>query len=150
MSQKKQQTSKYFISTYDTPNYPTGFELVLYTDADKIADNTLDEIFITDLLDNFADEILPQTLDSLLFKLKVGGIIHIQSLDFEQFNWYVSSRALDISNKNMLYDNRTNIQTMSTIERLLLSSQFKLQIQIKKYINGIEYYLRAEKVAADE
>ena len=145
MSQKKQH-NKIFVSTYETPNYPSGFEPVIYQELDNIDDGALDEIFITDLLDNFPDYILSKTLESICYKLKIGGILHIQSLDFEQFNWYVASRALDLNNKNMLYDNRSNVQTMSSIEKLLNDSKINIKIITKKYMNGIEYYFKIEKV----
>lgn len=145
MKSQQKISNKIFVSNYDTPTYPSGFDLVLYKDVDNIADNSLEEIFITDLLDNFSDKKIPPVLDSLIFKLKDKGCLHIQSLDFEQFNTYIWSRALDITNKNMLYDSRTNIQTMSTIEKMLYNTKNKTKILCKKYINGIEYYFKLEK-----
>lgn len=136
---------KIFVSIYDTPNYPSGFDLVLYQDVDNIPDSSVNEIFITDLLDNFPDKKIQLVLDSLIFKLKNNGYLHIQSLDFEQFNACIWTRTLDISNKNMLYDSRNNIQTMSSIEKMLHNIKNTTRILTKKYINGIEYYFKLEK-----
>lgn len=141
----KKQPSKIFISTYDTPSYPSGFEPVLYKDVDNIPDHSLEEIFLIDLLDNFPDPTLSSVLSSIAIKLKAGGSLHIQSLDFEQFCTYVSLRTIDISAKNLLYETRKNVHTMSIIEKLLNDPKLKLKIVSKKYINGIEYYIKAEQ-----
>ena len=140
MSSKK----NILISAYESKKIPSSFTLVLYKDIETIEKETVDELFLLDLLDWFKESEIILALSEILSKVCAGGKIHIQSIDIDQFCLYFSSRILDFNEKNNLYSGRINIQSMTSLLNII-DKNFQCEVLAKKYINGYEYYILLEK-----
>lgn len=140
MSSKK----NILISAYESKNIPASFTLVLHKDIETIEKETADQLFLLDLLDSFRDFEIVEVLSEILSKVCVGGKIHIQNIDIDQFCLYFSSRILDFNEKNNLCSGRINIQSMTSLLNII-NKNFQCEVLAKKYVNGYEYYLLLEK-----
>lgn len=135
--------NKLFVSNYDTSNVPTGYDLYHYEKLSEINDKSLDEIFISDILDYYTDNNIPAVLSSLIAKIKHSGKLHIQSIDLEQFCFYLSNKVISTDKKYLLFNNKNNIQTLASLCNILLQNRY-LQIISRKYLNGFEYYIELQ------
>jgi hypothetical protein len=140
---KSQKNNKLFISQYETSNIPTGYDLYLFENLDEIPNHSLEQIFISDLLDGYVDRDIYSILNTVISKLKHNGILHIQSLDLEQFCVYMNHRIIGIERKSILYNNRINIQSLSSLCDILIKNS-NITILSRKYVNGFEYYIEAK------
>ena len=143
MKYQKSNSNKLFISLYDTSNIPTGYELCLYANIEEIPAKSLDEIFITDLLDFYSDQQINGIINTLISKLNNNGKLYIQSIDLEQFCIYLVNRGISPQHKYVLFNKKINIQTLSSISTIALSNQ-SLKCLSRKYVNGFEYYLELQ------
>lgn len=140
----QENKDKIFLSIYDTNHIPTGYQLCKYDELEKIKDNSLTDIFITDLLDYYTDNQIPNIIESIISKLANNGILHIQSIDLEQFAIYLTHKVIPIEHKKMLFGNKNNIQTLSLISNLIIYKYPNIKILLRQYINGYEYYLKLQ------
>jgi len=132
------------ISAYESKKTPSSFTVVLYNDIETIEKETVEELFLLDLLDYFKDSEIVEVLSEILSKVCTGGRIHIQSMDIDQFCLYFSSRILEFNEKNILYSGQKNIQSMTSLLNII-DKNFQCEVLAKKYINGYEYYILLEK-----
>jgi hypothetical protein len=144
MKSQKNNKNKIFISLFDTSNVPTGYELVLYEDINTIPEKSIQEIFITDLLDYHKDNEINTIIQNISSKLIHTGKLHVQSIDLEQFCIYMVNRVISIDSKYLLFGGKTNIHTLSSIGSIILNAQKEFRCLSRKYINGFEYYLELE------
>ena len=135
---------KILISMDESNNIPSSFSVVLYKDIETLEDESLDELFLSNLLDSFKDSEIIGAFGEVFSKVSVRGKIHIQSIDIDQFCLYFSSRILEFDEKNILYSGQKNIQSMAVLLNII-DKHFPCQVLAKKYVNGYEYYLLLEK-----
>lgn len=135
---------KILISMDESNNIPSSFSVVLYKDIETLEDESLDELFLSNLLDSFKDSEIIGAFGEVFSKVSVRGKIHIQSIDIDQFCLYFSSRILEFDEKNILYSGQKNIQSMAVLLKII-DKHFPCQVLAKKYVNGYEYYLLLEK-----
>lgn len=123
---------------------PTDAEFDTINNISKYEDNSLDVIIIQDLLDYIPREDTTSILQSVVSKLKKGGSLYIQGMDFNQLGAAISFDMMDANIiKEIMYLNKRSIHEMSEIITYL--KNLKLKPKVKKYINIIEYYIEAYK-----
>lgn len=124
---------------------PVGIKFDKIHNIDNYTNNSIEHIFIQDLLDYYADSDSNNILLGLKDKLITNGLITIQSTDIKQLCVAVAfgDISIDIA-KNILYPNKKSIKSIYDINNLLINNGF--EIEIKKYINIFEYYIVAKKI----
>lgn len=143
----KTKPNKVFISHYKTIELPSDYTFISSENIHSLENNSVGDIFIGDLFDSMSDDEINKTISEIFSKIEIGGKLHIQSLDIEQFCIYYLNKIVSTEYKNMLYSGgKINIQTMSSMLRLINSSlRDKYSIFNKKYVNGFNYYIMIEK-----
>lgn len=123
---------------------PTQSTYSHISDIDNYDNDSIKEIIYQDLCDYFQEDDVKQLLDKAYEKLAHGGVIHIQGSDLRQVGIAIAFNMVteDII-KRVLYPNKKSIHTLSEILGYLKNIGFV--IDIKKYINVFEYYIRATK-----
>ena len=135
-----------FISNIQNSEIPDAYrEINLENFIEEIDESSVDEIFIKDILGNINDHQIIDFLSTIEEKMKINAIIHIQDIDIEQFCLYISNQILPIKMKNLLYNNRNNVWYMQQIVDSIRTIK-NLKILQLHYINGYEFYVRAEKI----
>jgi|APGre2960657404_1045060.scaffolds.fasta_scaffold00249_8 predicted SAM-dependent methyltransferase len=123
---------------------PTKSAYAHISDIDKYEDNSLDEILYQDLCDFFISDDATTLLQKAYQKLNHGGSIFIQGSDLRQLCMAVSFNMIDQDIvKKVLYPNKKSIHLIS--EMLDMLKRVGFIIDIKKYINVFEYYIKASK-----
>lgn len=113
-------------------------------DIDTIDNDSVDEIFIQDLLDTVLPEQYDITLTKLRNKLKDNGVLHIQAPDLKQIAIATTFNKITIDLAQMiLYRDRIFVHTAKNIKDLLINNDYKVIVQ--KYINIFEYYFMCLK-----
>lgn len=143
MTQSKTK-NKIFLSAYQTFNIPNGFSLQLVENIKDIQDNTVDEIFIKDIIGIYDDTAIVDFIQKIIDKLKPNGILYIQDIDIEQFCLYIANKAIHLSDKELLYKHRNNIFSISNILKILQAID-TISIQQINFINGYEFYFMVIK-----
>lgn len=139
-----QQINKLFLSSYKHTNIPNDYVLTLFADIEKVAENSIDEIFIRDGLGSCSDQELSRFLLLVIEKLKNCGYLNIQDIDFEQFCLYVYTKILPVDSKNLLYKNRITIYTLADVVREIKKIPH-ITISQTNFINGYEFFMRIKK-----
>lgn len=123
---------------------PTQSVYVNIDDIDQYQDNSLSEILYQDLCDYFSVDETELLLSKAYDKLERGGVLHIQGSDLRQLGIAIAFNLVseDII-KKVLYPNKKSIHTMSEILNMLKNIGYI--IEIKKYINIFEYYIKVSK-----
>lgn len=133
-----------YLHLYEPTNLPVGIEYVAIDSLNNYDNNSIQEIFITDLLDYYHENLAVKILSSILDKLQPGGKLHIQSTDLYQLSHAILSSSIDENTaKSILYPNKKSIYSMYNIETVL--TQNNLSILEKRYINVCEYFILAQK-----
>lgn len=136
--------NKIFFSAYDTSNIPSGYALEYINDINNIKNNTIDEIFLKDIIGSYEDDDIIYFFKEIITKLRSKGIIYIQDIDIEQFCLYLSNKAIHINDKYLLYRNRRNIFSLSQILKILKDID-NISIKQINFVNGYEFYIMVEK-----
>lgn len=123
-----------------------GFEFYNASDIDKLKENSISEILLQDFLDFNNDHDNNKILSDIVNKLKVGGILHIQSLDLRSLcNSLVYSQIDDNTFKAIVFGNgKTNLYSIPQIKELI--KQTNLKINKIKFLNGLQYYIECAKI----
>lgn len=107
-------------------------------------DESIDNIYIQDLLDYYDHNNTRFILGVIKQKLKKKGLLSIQSIDLKQLGVAIAFGDIDTSLvRNLLYPNKKSIYELYEIELLL--SEFNFEIITKKYINIFEYHILVKK-----
>lgn len=136
--------NKIFISHYDTVSFPSDYSLVKSTDIQSIKPNSVEHIFIKDIIGLYADDNLILFIKSLIEKIKPGGFLFIQDIDVEQFSIYLANKAIPLEDKKLLYFNRTNIFYIQFILKILRPLK-DISINQINFVNGYEFYISIQK-----
>lgn len=120
---------------------------------DKLKDNSINDIFLNDLLDynNSNDNIT--LLNKCIEKLKPNGKIHIQGFDTRAICHGLTYGQIDISLfKNLVFSNgKINIHSIEEIKNILNKEyKNKLVIEKIKFLNGLQYYIECGKITINE
>lgn len=140
------KTNKIFLSSYQTLNIPNGYTLQLLADSNSLKNNTVDEIFLKDVIGSYDDETIKDFIDKVVLKLKPNGLLYIQDIDIEQFCVYLANKAIHFSDKKLLYKHRNNIFNISQIINIIKNIK-SINIQQINFVNGYEFYIMAQKHA---
>lgn len=123
---------------------PTQSKYAHISTIDTYDNNSLQNILYQDLCDYFTADDTQNILQKAYDKLSSGGTIHVQGTDLRQVSIAVTFNMIDENIiKNVLYPNKKSIHFLSDILSIMKNIGFK--IQIKKYINVFEYYIKASK-----
>lgn len=142
-----QNNKKIFVSHYRHSDIPSGFGLVLLSECDKIKSNSIDEIFLRDVIGSFSDINIDKFIELMVDKLSINGVLYIQDLDIEQTIAYMSKRILPVVEKNILYaNNRNNIFYMRQLTQLLQKIS-NISIEKLNFVNGYEFFIQIKKHA---
>lgn len=145
---KPSQINKAFVSHYLTTEIPSNFQILSLSDLDNTSDDSIEEIFVTDVIGGFADHSIGEFFKRLTNKLKVGGHLFVQDIDIEQFSVYLSEKTIPVGQKNILYiHKRTNVFYMRYIVNVIRQIP-ALKIEQMNFINGYEFFLKIKKNAS--
>lgn len=124
----------------DIPNT----EKISIDDLKDIENDSVDTVYIQDLLDTVFPEQQADIIQEIKNKIKNSGIIHIQAPDLKQLCSSVSTGAIDLSLAQMvLYKDRIFTHTAKNIKDILEHNS--LIILSQKYINIFEYHFVVKK-----
>lgn len=139
------KTKKYLVHNNEPSNPIKDFEYCSIKKFEKLKPNTIDECFIADLLDNISSDYKIKFLNDLHQRLKSQGIIYIQSIDRYTCSAAILQKQIDINflNKILFINNRKTLSCMSETIDLLKNNNFT--IDQSKFINGIQYFIKAFK-----
>jgi hypothetical protein len=137
---------KYFLYNNEPINLIKDFEYCSIKKFIKLKSQSLDEIFIADLLDNIPISQKDELIKDIKDKLKIGGILYIQSLDRYASSAAILNKQVDNNFINtLLFSNgRKTISSMSEIIELL--KKHKFAVDQSKFINGIQYFIKAQVI----
>lgn len=125
-------------------NLPVGIKYEHLDNIYKYADNIIENLMITDLLDYHVDDECGKIINKISDKLAPKGQLQIQSIDLLQLMTNVTNGTVDEAMaKIILYPHKKSIHNMYDIEQLLLKHNFT--ILNKRYINIFEYFIVAQK-----
>jgi hypothetical protein len=113
---------------------------------DEIEDNSLSsDIFIFDLLDNVTLEEADSILKKIKNKILSKTTIEIQSIDIFSISSSLLNKHIDIEMyNNMIFNTgKKHIKSLERVVDLLKLNNYS--ILETKFINGIQYYVKAEK-----
>lgn len=113
---------------------------------DEIENNSLSsDIFIFDLLDNVTLEEADSILKKIKNKILSKTILEIQSIDIFSISSSLLNKHIDIEMyNNMIFNTgKKHIKSLERIVDLLKLNNYS--ILETKFINGIQYYVKAEK-----
>lgn len=136
--------NKIFISHYDTASFPSDYSFVKPTDIQSIKSNSIEHIFIKDIIGLYEDDNLVLFIKSLIDKIKPGGFLYIQDIDIEQFSIYLTNKIIPLEDKRLLYFNRTNIFYIQLILKILRPLK-NISINQINFVNGYEFYISIQK-----
>lgn len=124
-----------------------GFEFYEAKKLDKIKSNSVSEIIIQDLLDFHSEKDNEFILKEIVSKLKVGGSLHIQSIDLRSLcNNLVYSQIDDNMFKILVFGaGKTNMHSMAQIKELI-TKILNIKVSKIKFINGLQYYIECIKI----
>lgn len=122
------------------------FEFFELKDIKKIKRNSIDEIFIGDLLDYADDDNATVVLNEISLKLKKGGKLYLQSNDTK---CVAAALLYDNINtkifKNIIFSyQKKNIFTLTEIKKMLSTIEL-LNIARCRFLNGVQYYIECHK-----
>lgn len=134
------------ITHFFKPEYiPVDTQYVDLEEVIDLSDDSVDEIFIGDVLDYITYDTLGNTIDTIQKKLKVGGQLIVQAPDLFHLASALVFQDLDIeTTKLTIYNGKNTMYVMKNIETELLNRNF--DILQKKYKNIFEYFLIAKKL----
>lgn len=123
---------------------PIGLTFENITNIDSYENESIDEVYIQDLLDFYEEKNCLPVLSLIVKKLNSGGSIVIQSIDLKQLSIAIAFGEVDQQTaKSVLYPSKKSIHYINDILDMLQS--LEMRIEIKKYINIFEYYIQATK-----
>ena len=145
----KTKTKNQKLFLYHTePTTPT--DPFVYYDIqklNKLKNNSVEEIFIQDILDysNGETECLA-LIHTIMDKLKTGGSLHIQSTEPYHLCASLLAKQIDVSTfRTMIFAaGKKTIFSLGQIKSLI-SDTNKARISQAKFINGFQYYLLCVK-----
>lgn len=122
-----------------------NFEFMSVSKIKKIKKNSIDEIYIGDLLDYLSSDDGLIILQEIVTKLTSGGKLHIQSSDAKCLASALLYNNINITiYKGLLFNNKKNIYTLTEIKNILSGIQ-NIKISKCKFINAIQYYIECFK-----
>lgn len=139
------KSKKYFIHNYEPSNPIKDFDYCSIKKFAKLKHNSINECFIADLLDNMIENNKEQFIGDLKKKLSVGGCVYIQSLDRYASAAAILNKQVDsrFFNKLLFLNSRKELSCMS--ETMALLKKHGFDIDQSKFINGIQYFIKATK-----
>lgn len=133
---------KYFIHIFKPSGDIKDFEFIPLNEIDNLTDNSIDSIYIHDLLDYIEENSINKILRILKSKLANNGKLYIQGTDIKS-----ASAALlygQINNKifkSMVYGiGKKSTYTISDIREIIVDID-GLKIISINYINASQYYI---------
>jgi predicted SAM-dependent methyltransferase len=124
---------------------PSGSKFDNISNILSYENDSIDHILLQDLLDYYSESEIDITLDLVKQKLKPSGLIDIQAVDLKRLGIAIAFEEIPLNFvQQLLYPNKKSIHTMYDIISILEKLEFK--INIKKYVNNIEYHLSATKL----
>jgi hypothetical protein len=133
-----------FLSHYNTINIPNNYALEIIADPKELTLKNVDQLFLKDIIGIFDDTGLAFFLKTAIDTLAPKGILHIQDIDIEQFCLYMSQKIIPITDKNLLYFNRSNVFHMRFLVQILQNFN-DITISQLNFVNGYEFYIMVEK-----
>ena len=122
-----------------------NFEFMSVSKIKKIKKNSIDEIYIGDLLDYLSSDDGFIILQEIVTKLTAGGKLHIQSSDAKCLASALLYNNINIAiYKGLLFNDKKNIYTLTEIKNILSGIQ-NIKISKCKFINAIQYYIECFK-----
>lgn len=110
---------------------------------DEIENNSVESMYIQDLLDYTLPSEQPALLEKIAEKLNNKGLLYIQAPDIKQLAVALTFDKVNIELAQMLtYKERVFMHSAQNIIDLLSVANYKLITQ--KYINIFEYYFTAQ------
>lgn len=122
-----------------------NFEFVSVSKIKKIKKNSVDEIYIGDLLDYLSSDDGLVILNEIISKLVSGGKLHMQSSDAKCLASALLYNNINITiYKGIIFNNKKNIYTLTEIKNILTNIP-NIKISKCKFINAIQYYVECFK-----
>lgn len=139
-------TNKYYIHTIKPIDSIDGFVFLELQNIDQIPEDTVEAIYIHDLLDYISENSVNKTIRILRSKLKEGGKLYIQGTDIKSAS--VSMLHGQITTKlfkSMIYGlGKISTYTISDVREILQNIN-GLKIIAINYINASQYYIECLK-----
>jgi hypothetical protein len=123
---------------------PIGITFDYIKNIETYDNESIDNIYIQDLLDYYSDDQINDFIQVLKSKLKTGGTITIQSIDIKQLSRAVTFDEIETQLvKQLLYPLKRSIHTLYEIDSIF--NGIDMKAINKKYINLFEYYIVIKK-----
>lgn len=122
------------------------YEYMDFKNLDEIADDSVSsDVFVFDLLDNMSYQEADACLRKIKTKIVSKTILEIQSIDIFCISSSLLNKHIDIETYNSFIfgTGKKHIKSLEKIIDLLKMTGFN--ILETKFINGIQYYVKAEK-----
>jgi predicted SAM-dependent methyltransferase len=133
-----------FFHISDQELMPVGVTFDRITNLDNYDNDSIDSIIIQDLLDYYIIEEDYRVLYKLYEKLKPGGKIEIQSIDIKKLCIAIAFNEINENFvQHILYPYKQSIHSINQIQSFL--NKIGFSIEVKKYVNALEYYFIAIK-----
>ena len=132
----------YLHKTNDTLDIPDTNSIHINR-IDELENNSVENMYIQDLLDYTLPSEQPALLEKIAEKLNNKGLLYIQAPDIKQLAIALTFDKVNIELAQMLtYKERVFMHSAQNIIDLLSVANYKLITQ--KYINIFEYYFTAQ------
>jgi len=131
-----------FFHVLDHELQPPNSNIDNITNIDKYDNNSIQNIYIQDLLDFLPAHEHSIIIDKVFDKLVHGGVVHIQAPDLKHLANAIVFNTVNVSlAKEILYPKKSSISTIYDILTLLKD---RFIIINKKYVSIFEYYITAQ------
>ena len=126
---------------FDIPKYTS----MSYEQFVNLSDNTIESVYILDMLDYFNIDDASDFLQCVSNKLIAGGELIVQGPDFYQLLISINFNKIQSElGKQVIYNGRIIMDSMDDILEIVTPKGF--ECYIKKYINIFEYYIEFKKI----